>query len=90
MDLEDPNGWPSSDTIWIVTTASAKDVRSWFPERLAPDDVLEGFEASLTPVEKYEVPKGSRHRCLVRLARPNEAVQMTGATIPVLPDIKFT
>jgi hypothetical protein len=59
-DLEDPDGWPSCDTIWIITTASAKDVRPWFPERFAPDDVLDGFEASSTPIEKYEVPKGSR------------------------------
>lgn len=60
QDLEDPDGWPSSDTIWIITTASAQEVRSWFPERLAPDDVFEGFESLHYSVEKYVVPPGQR------------------------------
>lgn len=62
-DLEDPDGWPSSDTIWIITTASPRDVRSWFPERLAPDEVLDGFEpyGKQEPgLEAYSIPKGSR------------------------------
>ena len=58
MDLEDPDGWPSTDTIWIITTASSKEVRGWLPKRIAPDDVIEGFPKSGSPVEAYEVPPG--------------------------------
>jgi hypothetical protein len=59
-DLEDPDGWPSTDTIWIIATASAQEVWSWFPQRLAPDDVMDGFEASASPVEKHSIPGGMR------------------------------
>jgi hypothetical protein len=34
-DMEDPDGWPATDTIWIITTASAETVRTWFPDHLA-------------------------------------------------------
>lgn len=57
---EDPSGWPSTDTIWIITTASPEQVRSWLPERVAPDEIIEGFEKSASPVEPYEVPAGRR------------------------------
>jgi hypothetical protein len=58
-DLEDPDGWPSTDTIWIFTSAGLDTVRAWFPERLAPDewDVVDRLDPS---VEAYEVPTGSR------------------------------
>lgn len=59
-DLEDPDGWPSADTIWVVTTALPQEVRSWFPRRFAPDAVLDGFERSALPVEDYSTPKGMR------------------------------
>ncbi len=55
-DLEDPDGWPSTDTIWFITRASPDDVRQWFPERLDPDDVIIGFDQQ--QVEPYEVPAG--------------------------------
>ncbi|HEV3343469.1 MAG TPA: hypothetical protein VG125_24060 [Pirellulales bacterium] len=57
-DIEDPEGWPSTDTIWFITTARAKEVRRWFPEPLAPDDVIEGFPSSVERVEPYDVPDG--------------------------------
>jgi hypothetical protein len=57
---EDPNGWPSTDTIWIITTASPEHVRIWLPERVAPDEILEGFDKLASPVEHYEVPAGHR------------------------------
>jgi hypothetical protein len=59
-DLEDPSGWPSTDTIWIVTTASPEQVRTWLPKRIAPDEIIEGFEESASPVEHYDVPTGHR------------------------------
>lgn len=56
-DLEDPDGWPSTDTIWIFTSAPAGIVRAWFPEQVAPDDVTVGrLDAS---VEPYPVPSGT-------------------------------
>ena len=57
-DQEDPDGWPSTDTIWFITSASASDVRKWFPDRLAPDEVLKGFDSLTKNVELYEVPEG--------------------------------
>jgi hypothetical protein len=60
QDLEDPDGWPSTDTIWVITTETPQEVRSWFPKRFSPDEVIEGFERSAQQVEKYSVPKGMR------------------------------
>jgi hypothetical protein len=58
MDREDAEGWPSSNTIWIITTVSSQEVRTWFPKRLAPSEIINGFEAAPSPVEKYSVPQG--------------------------------
>lgn len=59
-DLEDPDGWPSTDTIWVITKASSDEVRSWFPDELAPDDVFEGFSGSASTIEAYSIPDGMR------------------------------
>jgi len=60
-DLEEP-GWPSTDTIWFITSATVEEVRGWFPERMAPDEMVEGFPAPDDPQgphpEPYEVPGG--------------------------------
>ena len=60
MDLEDPQDWPLTDTIWIITSAPPDTVRSWFPKRLAPSEMLDGFAESLRETEAYEVPPGLR------------------------------
>jgi hypothetical protein len=60
MDLQDPDGWPATDTIWIITSAAPSQVRSWFSERLAPDDVYDGFSSDVRPVEPYSIPPGMR------------------------------
>lgn len=57
-DLQDPDGWPASDSIWFITTAKPEQVRSWFPANFAPDEVSEGFGQSDT--EPCEIPKGNR------------------------------
>lgn len=60
MDLEDSGGWPSSDTIWIITSAAPAEVRSWFPERLTPNDVIDGFQSDARSLETYSIPPGMR------------------------------
>jgi len=55
-DMEDPDGWPSTDTIWFITSAPADDVQRWFPEALAPDDVIVGFGGQ--KIESYDLPNG--------------------------------
>ena len=60
MQLEDPEGWPNSDTIWVITTSTPDEVRSWFPDRLAPDAVYDGFQTAVHPLEHYSVPTGMR------------------------------
>ncbi len=59
MDLEDPAGWPSTDTVWIITSASPEDVRGWLGERFRPDDILIGFPTD-RPMEPCEVPDGMK------------------------------
>jgi hypothetical protein len=57
-DWENEDGWPSADTVWIFTTASAADVWSWFPNSLAPDEWgVRELDASIEP---YPVPPGMR------------------------------
>jgi hypothetical protein len=51
---EDPAQWPSTDTVWIVTTASVEDVRGWLGERFRPDEVWEGWTDR--PREEYAMP----------------------------------
>lgn len=55
--FDDP-GWPFSDTIYFFTSASESEVESWFPPKLAPDEVWTGFVDQ--PYEAYEVPVGTQ------------------------------
>lgn len=60
--LEDEDGWPSTDTIWIATSAGLDTVKTWFPERFAPDDWLTP-EGLAEPVEPYDPPPGTQVFC---------------------------
>src|SRR5262245_5850331 len=60
MDLEDPERWPSTDTIWIITSATLDQVKSWFPKRFAPDEIWDDFDKSAAKFEAYNVPQGMR------------------------------
>ncbi|TDP94917.1 hypothetical protein EV186_105149 [Labedaea rhizosphaerae] len=63
-DLEDPDGWPSTDSIWIVTTASLETARTWFPDHLAPDEWYERAAIGVEePVEPVPVPPGAHALC---------------------------
>jgi len=56
--FDDPE-WPFSDTVYIMTTAAAEAVKTWFPEELEPDEVWEGFLEDET-YEPYAVPAHCR------------------------------
>lgn len=58
-DLEDPEGWPATDTVWIITTASREEVRNWIPERIKPDDILADIGPATGKKEALTVPPGS-------------------------------
>jgi hypothetical protein len=51
--------WPFSDTVFVMTSATDDDVRSWFPEELLPDEIGEAipFDSRFEP---YEIPSGAR------------------------------
>jgi hypothetical protein len=54
----EPNSWPSSDTVYVVTAATLADVKSWV-QRLEPDDVREVGEP-LEIANPFSVPAGQR------------------------------
>jgi hypothetical protein len=56
--FDDPE-WPFSDTVYVMTSATAEDVASWFDSSLKPDEVAEGFIPGQT-YEPYTVPPGTR------------------------------
>jgi hypothetical protein len=56
---DDPAAWPVTDTVWIITSASDADVKSWFGKRFAPDDLLNGFPAG-RKFEPVAIPSGMR------------------------------
>jgi len=58
-DLEDPDEWPSTDTVWIITSASPDDIAGWLGERFHADDILIGFPGT-QQAEPYDVPDGMR------------------------------
>jgi hypothetical protein len=57
--FDDPEGWPFSDTIWIVTSASPEEVKAWFDAYFAPDDCDHGW-ADGAKREAFDVPEGMR------------------------------
>lgn len=56
--FDDPS-WPFSDTVWVVTSCSEEEVRSWFPDDLAPDEVWSGWMESQS-YEPVNIPAGMR------------------------------
>ena len=55
---DDPE-WPFSDTVWVITTADATTVASWFEEAVAPDAVDEGWQEGVA-YETCSVPAGMK------------------------------
>jgi len=57
-DLEDPDGWPTTDSVWIITRAPVDTVRGWFPAALAPDELGVSASGQGGAVEPIDVPAG--------------------------------
>ena len=55
---EEPDRWPWSDTIWIITSAKADEVGRWMGEHFRADALLIGFEQDCRKLEEYRFPEG--------------------------------
>jgi hypothetical protein len=60
QDVPDETSWPFTDTVWVVTSATAAEVESWFEERVRPDEVLDGMASHHPAAEPLDVPAGMR------------------------------
>ena len=54
---DDPDSWPFSDTVWIITSATPEEVAEWFEERMRPDDMFHDWNDGQER-EWYTVPSG--------------------------------
>jgi hypothetical protein len=41
--FDDPESWPFSDTVWVITSVSPETVATWFEPELRPDDCRQGW-----------------------------------------------
>jgi hypothetical protein len=55
--FDDPEGWPFSDTVWVITSAAPDEVRDWFEEDEAPDDCRQGWTEGMA-IEPCPIPPG--------------------------------
>ncbi len=55
--FDDPEMWPFSDTIWIITNAAPQAVAGWFDAAILPDGCSSGWTAGVT-FEPVAVPEG--------------------------------
>jgi hypothetical protein len=56
---DDPEAWPVTDTVWIITSESRESVARWLGKRFAADEILDGFQ----PNRRYEsllIPEGMK------------------------------
>ena len=59
QDQIDSEDWPSTDTIWIITSVGSEEIDPWLGERFRGDDYIVGFPDSY-PIEDYEIPDGMK------------------------------
>lgn len=59
-DWENEPGWPSADTLHVITTADPDTLQSWFPDELAPDECGETEQLAPPDTEAFPVPAGCR------------------------------
>ena len=55
-DLEDEDGWPSTDTVWFVTTLTEAELARHFEERVRPDQWISYPPDQ--PMEPITCPEG--------------------------------
>ncbi len=56
-DLEDPDGWPSTDTIWVITSMPCKELDELIPDKMKPDDWL-NYPPEVGKIEPIVIPDG--------------------------------
>jgi len=56
---EMPDEWPSTDTVWIITSAPADRVATWLGERFQADEIFDGWTDHVRR-EDYEIPPGMK------------------------------
>jgi hypothetical protein len=55
---DDPEEWPFSDRVWVITSLSRQDIQQRLGKRLHGDAVRAGWPDY--PIEKIDVPQGMR------------------------------
>jgi len=55
--FDDPEMWPFSDTVWIITSAAPQTVAEWFEAALRPDNCSAGWTDAVS-FETVPVPDG--------------------------------
>jgi|SRR5215471_16101974 len=53
---DDRESWPTTDTIWVVTSSTEAELRAWLGDRFAPDEVLTDF--AKREAEPLPIPPG--------------------------------
>ena len=56
-DLEDPDGWPSTDTVWVITSIDRDQLAALIPEKIKPDDWIT-YPAEVGSTEPMVIPEG--------------------------------
>lgn len=55
---EEPDSWPWSDTVWLITSAKPEEVKNWLDGPFQADDLISGFDQESRKVEHYQIPQG--------------------------------
>jgi hypothetical protein len=55
--FDDPEMWPFSDTVWIITNAAPQTVAEWFDAAIRPDNCSAGWTDGVS-FEPVPVPEG--------------------------------
>jgi hypothetical protein len=55
--FDDPEMWPFSDTVWIITSATPQTVADWFNSTMRPDGCSAGWTDGLS-FEPINIPGG--------------------------------
>ncbi len=57
VTMFDSPEWPFSEMVWVITKASGEQVKSWFPEAVAPDEAWVGWRGGVA-YEPMTIPPG--------------------------------